>query len=46
MSEVQKDSEDVSARISIFFKEKKKVFLLFEVKVGEVNFDLTRSNKS
>jgi hypothetical protein len=45
MSKVQKDSEDVFAGIGIFFKIKLQyVFPQFEVKVGEVNFDLTRSN--
>jgi hypothetical protein len=41
MSKVQKDSQDVSAGK----KKKKKKLLLFEVKVGEINLDLTRSNK-
>ncbi len=44
MSEVQKDLGDVSAGIGIFKKITWKVFLQFEVKVGQVNFDLYRSN--
>jgi hypothetical protein len=44
MSEVQKASEDVYAGIGQFLKNPidKKVCPEFDVKVGEVNFDLDR----
>ncbi len=41
MSDVQKDLEDVSAGIGIFFKSDTQEFCLeFDIKVGKVHFDL------
>jgi hypothetical protein len=44
MSEIQKDSEDISARISFFKIRYIWILSEFDIKVGEVNFDLTQYN--
>ncbi len=44
MSEVQKESEDVSAGTGIFLNVVHKNLREFDVKFGEVNFDLALYN--
>jgi hypothetical protein len=46
MSEVQKDSEDVSAGLGIYFfiSDTKELCQEFDIEVGEVSFDLAPYN--